>query len=192
MRFKRCKKCGKNFENTRRGAYLCLECSAASRKEHYIKNRTCLVCGGAFPGPPAARYCPSCRDDHLRELQSKCKRANTTRPIGSKDICIRCGAQYIVTGSSQKWCKSCAAEGRKEAQHAYARAYRAAHKAHIAAYAAAMRVDNKSCVICGRAFGGRGPAVTCSDACAREQLHRRRMKARLKKASTPEEKEAKH
>lgn len=173
MRIRCCKRCSKAFETERRSVYVCPECSSTSHRDTIIRDRTCLICGAVFQSTPNAKYCPTCRVEKQRENNVKNKRNGVARPIGSEDICIRCGSRYIVTGSAQKWCKACSAEGHKEVQRAYHSAYRTSHKEQIAAYAALMRENIKYCVVCGKVFGGRGPSVTCSDECAAIQLQRR-------------------
>ena len=187
MRIRHCKKCGITFATDRRKVYLCPACSSVAFREHYIKDRICIVCKKTFPGNPSSKYCPACLVDHKREMNRKFKRTGMGRPIGSEDICISCGSKYIVTGSKQKWCKACAASAAKAARRAYDRKYRESNREYIDSYYAAMRVDSKACVVCGRPFGGRGPTVTCSDACAKEQLRIRQKRARAnskEKAST--------
>lgn len=182
MRIRHCNRCGKSYQSKSREwwVYRCPECSEASHRENYIRPRSCTVCGQVFDGTPAAKYCPSCRADKKRERDAG-SRGRKTRALGSTDICVRCGESYTVTGPNQKRCPACAEAGAKEAKKQHAKGYRQAHKEQIAAYAAAMRQDSKVCVVCGAVFGGRGPAVTCSEACAKEQLRRRKRRAREKK-----------
>lgn len=185
MRIRVCKRCEKHFEVEGRTVNYCPECSETVRREGYIKPRKCKICGVVFQGNPRAEYCAACLPEHRRQMNAKRRRVGTSRPIGSEDICLNCGQRYTVTSGTQKWCKDCAPACRRDANLACWARWRGAHKEAIAAHAREMRADIKACVVCGAAFGGRGPSVTCSDACAGEQLRRRKRANRKRKENDP-------
>lgn len=189
MRTKKCHRCDEPFSPEGRNwqAHLCLACAQAARKENYIKSRRCIVCGATFIGTPRSKYCSTCRRDVQREQKSRNKRRGSARALGSTDICLRCGNQYTVTGSQQKWCRTCSETARAEAQKAYAQRYRDTHREQIAAHARACRANSKVCVVCGAVFDGRGPAVTCSEECAHAQLLRRKRASRAARKAAAKE-----
>lgn len=72
-----------------------------------IYDRICRTCGVSFPGGPRAWYCPDCRLERRRISDRKRKKEGTIRPLGSKDICQNCGAEYTVESGLQKYCPTC-------------------------------------------------------------------------------------
>lgn len=176
MRRKQCKRCGAVFDSDKEEAYLCPACALQTKRESVVRPRTCHQCGAVFDGGPRAWYCPACRDERRRAQSREWKKRKTVRKLGSIDHCVRCGAEYIVEGGLQKYCKACAAEAVSEVTRPKKRAYNQAHKDTLYPHKAAMRSYNKVCVVCGKIFDDGTPTVTCSEACAREQ--RRRNQAR--------------
>lgn len=71
-----------------------------------ILQRKCRECNQQFEGGPRAYYCTRCRVDRKRE-QIKKSKETIGRKMGSKDLCERCGKQYIVTAALQRFCKPC-------------------------------------------------------------------------------------
>lgn len=70
----------------------------------------CAICGEEFSGSYKSKYCPKCRKNGrvracLNRLQST--PPHLVRKLGSMDICERCGSQYTVVGSTQKYCPEC-------------------------------------------------------------------------------------
>lgn len=88
----------------------------------------------------------------------------TARPIGSTDVCVRCGAEYVVNSARHRYCKSCAAEAVAETVRAQKRTYGAAHRDSDARKES--RKTETVCIICGATFRATNAAVTCSPACA--------------------------
>lgn len=75
--------------------------------EPMIKDCICKACGGTFRGGPRAWYCPDCsaRHQYLNcQAYKQRKKQGSVRTLGSKDICIVCGAEYTVNGGKQKYC----------------------------------------------------------------------------------------
>lgn len=173
MRIRVCKKCGRQYKTDRPDTYLCPDCSAAYRKTAPIGNRICRQCGINFPGGPRAWYCPSCRLERSREADRRHKRMGTSRPIGSTDICKRCGKEYTVEGCRQMYCKDCAEIAVKEKVRTHKREYNSENREHLNENKKAMRSNRNVCVICGSVFDADLPTVTCSDACA-DQLRKLR------------------
>lgn len=77
-----------------------------------MRDRICRQCGATFKGGPRAWYCPACRIERHRETLRGFK---ANRPLGSTDICLICGNEYIVKAGRQKYCPDCAAEQLREA-----------------------------------------------------------------------------
>lgn len=168
MRRRACRKCGKEYQTDRPGTYLCPTCSEASRKAAPIRDRVCQECGVTFRGGPRAWYCPTCRTERRREADRRHKKNGATRPIGSTGRCERCGAEYTVNGSRQRYCKDCADIAVKEAIKPHKQKYNAANRERMAEYKRIMRQNRKICAVCGRVFDADTVTVTCSEACAKE------------------------
>lgn len=91
-------------------------------------------CGATFAGGPRAWYCPACRAVRQAETDRRYKaraRRGETRPLGSQDICARCGETYTVTGGLQRYCPACAPLAVAEIDRAQGLAYYAANKDQI-------------------------------------------------------------
>lgn len=181
MRLRKCKRCGKPYETDRPDTYLCPACSAASKLESVVRDRTCRQCGATFRGGPRAWYCPTCREERRREASRRYHRTGTSRPLGSIDRCTICGAEYIVDGSRQRYCKHCADAATQAATRARSLEYNAEHRDELNAHKQAMRKDRKVCVICGSVFDSGLPSVTCSAACAAELRSRRQQEADIRR-----------
>lgn len=206
MRAKKCKHCGTLFETDKQGAYLCPECALASRQASHYRERVCIDCGKPFMGYPASRRCEVCAAERKRQVDREYKKRGPARPIGSTDICQKCGKPYIVSGGAQKYCKDCAEEAVRDKVRAAKQKYMAEYMTddRIAAKEA-NRTNNKVCLICGAVFDDGQPSVTCSPECNRELKKRQhdksasrpefiqRQKARQKQrwaSMTPEQREA--
>lgn len=166
MRLRKCKKCGRPFEADTPDTVLCPECSIAYFKSATVRDRVCRQCGITFSGGPRAWYCPSCRTDRRREADRKQKRSGAARPLGSTDICKRCGNEYIVESGRQMYCKDCADIAVSETVRAHKREYNHENKVRLNARKHYMRSNRNICVVCGNVFDPDTPTVTCSDACA--------------------------
>ena len=166
MRLRNCKRCGKPYETERPGTIFCPACSEAYHKSAPVRNRVCRQCGATFTGGPRAWYCPSCREDRRREADKQRKTAGTARPLGSTDICKRCGKAYIVSNGRQMYCNDCADIAVKEKVRAHKREYYAENSDALNDHKREVRVDRKVCIICGSVFDADTPTVTCSPACA--------------------------
>lgn len=163
MRLKQCTKCGKSFQTDNTFQAMCDECLAASKKST-LATRTCRQCGVKFTGGPRAWYCPECRESRVKEQRKQCRKNGPKRPIGSTDKCVVCGAEYIVVGPNQRYCKSCAEEATREADRKAGIAYYY-EKDYNKTRSTRGRHGTKLCVICGKPFSGRGVSVVCSDEC---------------------------
>lgn len=186
-----CQTCGSTFDGDNT-AVTCPECVKKLRSTS-LGTRVCVVCGVSFLGGPSAKYCPTCRLEIARQRDrehKRKKRAGAVRPLGSEDICIRCGKKYTVNAGLQKYCPDCSAEAIRENDRKKSIEWNRANvnmKEKIAQRhkAAAPEV----CVVCGKEFiPGSGSPKTCSKECAEilrkkynqdyEKAHRNKRNAR--------------
>ena len=186
MRQKACKHCGRTFEPATKYTYLCPECHAAAKASGVVLDRTCRQCGATFQGGPRAWYCPSCRADRRREQDRKRSKSGTARPIGSTDLCVKCGGEYIVASGRQKYCPNCAAQAVNQTVKTHKRQYAADRKDKITEYKAAMTSNRHVCIICGKVFDSDLPVVTCSVAC--DKIRRQRNQKRADGKRSPRRK----
>ncbi len=119
----KCHKCGSIFDTESYTAILCPHCSRQARENSTLRTCICRECGTEFEGGPRAWYCPECRLERKRESLRCFRKNGPARPLGTTDICVRCGKQYIVTGWRQKYCPDCSADGTKEAVRPHKRRY---------------------------------------------------------------------
>lgn len=97
----------------------------------------------------------------------------TTRLIGSTAYCEACGAPYIVSSGSQRYCPACAPVKLREAANALSAAWNRAHTTPEERRNARQRYTAPiECVICGRLFIPDSDTLTCSKSCS-EDLARR-------------------
>jgi len=138
-------------------------------------------------GYPKSKRCPSCQSDVNRKRGAAFHREGAARKIGSTDICQRCGAEYIVEGGMQRYCKACAPTAVRENVLKQKRRYAAENAGRVAPKKAANRSYNKVCTICGKVFDADTPTVTCSPACAEKLRYLRQADAdfRRGKRKTP-------
>lgn len=120
---KTCAVCGKPLP-PRRFQFCSDECQRAAANQrrnaltpgrHGPKPKTiiCPDCGREVQVYSKSYRCPDCqREADARALAEfrKRKAAGKTRPIGSMDLCQRCGQPYAVESGMQKYCKACAGE----------------------------------------------------------------------------------
>lgn len=181
MRLRNCKRCGKHYATDRPDTYLCPACSAAAKREAVVRDRICRQCGAVFPGGPRAWYCPACRAERKQDAERRYRRTGPSRPLGSTDICKRCGGEYVVESGRQVYCNRCAEIAVHETVLAHKRVYAAENSDIMAAYKQAMRTDRKVCLICGNVFDADTATVTCSASCAAELRRRRQQEADLRR-----------
>lgn len=167
MRRKACKHCGKEFETDKQGAYLCPDCALKSRRDSVLRSRICTVCGASFIGFPKSKRCPNCQAEETRKRRAIYRRNGASRPLGSTDTCLCCGAEYIVEGGTQKYCKECAQSAMLNNTRKRKREYNRANAAIFASAKAENRKYNKICLVCGKVFDANTATVTCSEDCAK-------------------------
>lgn len=165
-----CIRCGAEFPPGRQTA-VCEACAAASRHAPTLVRRTCVVCGTAIIGGPTVKYCARCRAEKRREIDARRKRLGPTRPLGSIDKCVECGAEYVVRSGAQRCCSACA-------PIVYARkiAARKAARYYAGEIVRAPRKPRYRCTECGQLIPPeRLPRCTCSDECelARARAYQR-------------------
>lgn len=146
---------------------MCPDCAKATKADTVIRDRVCRQCGASFPGGPRAWYCPACRRERKLAADREEKRHGSARKIGSTDLCVQCGSEYIVTSGRQMYCPACkdsaTAAAIRPIKREYAKTY-AAKRAEIRQSAK----HHKICVVCGELIAIDSPTVTCSDDCAKE------------------------
>lgn len=194
MRLIKCKGCGQIVRASGEQSY-CDTCRREAKRQTVIRERICQSCGATFDGGPRAWYCPDCRRDRRREADRQAKQrkaAGQTRTIGSTDICVRCGAEYTVEGSNQRYCPGCATAAVNEAERQHKRIYMTDRKAEAFASKMERRTDRRVCVVCGKPFTSSDPWAVCSPECnaIRRQEWQRRADAKRhprkrKKEETP-------
>ena len=166
MRLHRCKECGINFETTKVDAHLCPDCAKKSKASTHSRPRTCRTCGAVFMGGPRAWFCPECRHERkLQQSRDHKKRGGPARQLGSIDLCVRCGAEYVVCSGLQKYCPVCADIAVKEVTAPKKREYMAARAEEYNRTRKKKRKDRKVCVVCGKPFSPGTATVTCSEEC---------------------------
>ena len=150
MRTRKCQLCGKLFRPDGQYVLYCPECRPKARAATVIRDRTCAICGAVFPGGPAAKYCPSCKIEPKRKRDREHKRRGTLRPIGSADICEKCGKEYTVTGGKQKYCPACSAEAIAETVRGKKRVYSAENHDVLRQKYKEKRLKSFPCAVCGK------------------------------------------
>lgn len=185
-----CKRCGGEFQPPRKDRFFCDECLKVIKSESVVRQRTCQTCGKAFPGGPRAFYCPDCRAERKKASNAAYHRkGGAERPLGSTDICTRCGKEYTVNSGKQRYCPDCAEIAIKEKimpkKAEYTAAYRAAHPEQRAELLANSR--RAECPICGRMFAPYRLQKYCSTECSKEAEERSRAEYALRtgKRKTP-------
>nr|DAP64427.1 MAG TPA: Thaumarchaeal output domain 1 [Caudoviricetes sp.] len=161
-----CRMCGKPFAAEKTEAVYCPDCSPKARAATVIRERTCMDCGAVFPGGPRARRCPDCRKTASREATRKYRASGgASRPLGSGDLCERCGAPYVVKSSRQRYCKACSATAVAEKIAPMKRAYNRQNAERLDGIARERKTGIRLCAVCGAPIMGSTPSNTCSDAC---------------------------
>lgn len=170
-----CRRCGKPFAPETVNQTMCPECRLEARRASYRRERTCQDCGQTFLGVPCQRRCPRCQAAADAEHNRAHKRTGPRRPLGSIDICERCGKEYVVQSGAQRYCAACGPIARAENERTKKRREKAEERAAgIPTFHAPIVTV---CAVCGRPFHAkRYRATTCSPECKRE-LDRRQQKA---------------
>ena len=153
-----------------------------------VKPRVCQQCGATFEGGPRAMYCPACRLVRRREADKRfrAKGRKADRPLGSIDLCARCGREYIVNSSHQKYCPSCAPHAIREADRASSRAWNQAHKETLYQAKNEKRRKKRYCIICGALITAKTATITCDDPeCKRERARQRDRAAYARRMGLP-------
>lgn len=99
-----------------------------------IRKRVCRSCGVKFDGGPRAWYCPTCREERKKKAQSEYKqraKMGSSRKIGEVYKCEICGADYILEGGLQRFCKKCAPIHLKEVENAQSKEWNRTHPEEI-------------------------------------------------------------
>lgn len=189
VRTKKCKRCGKMIFVEKSEIYLCRTCADAARKNGTFRERECIDCGEMFWGYPKSKRCPSCQWAANLASKREYKKRGPMRSLGSADHCARCGAEYVVMSSRQRYCKDCAAAATAENIRRDKREYNASRPDIVDKVREAGK-GGKVCAVCGGAVPAGTASVTCSPTCAAEHLRRRRARAdakrgRQKQTKTP-------
>ena len=168
---KACKYCGQQY-NGCPGSSACPEC-ADKVKRNTVLPRVCRECGRTFPGGPRAWFCPGCRAERRKAQNAEHYRRGTSRPLGSTDKCVVCGADYVVSNARQKYCPSCAAEAVREKDRSQSLDW--SKKNTTPARRREVRNNSTAeipCCICGKMFKPTYSSKTCSKACSVELARR--------------------
>ena len=175
MRKLSCKRCGAAFETDKRSAYLCPDCRLAAKRESVLRERVCIDCGAVFVGDPKSKRCPDCRLSARRKNDAAYHRNSAARPIGSTDLCEKCGQPYIVNSGRQRYCKDCApasvSANVRDAKRIYAKDY----AVRLGDSRSDIRRRSKICLFCGAVFQPGTTRVTCSPECE-DKLRKQRQK----------------
>lgn len=182
-----CAVCGKPLP-PRRFTYCSDVCSriatnqrkrALSTDRHGPKPKTiiCPDCGMEAQVYSKSYRCPECQaaaNARANAEFKKRKAAGKTRPIGSTDICQRCGQLYTVESGLQKYCDACATIALQE--HNRAAGLAAYHKKYDGAPEQREQRNIKrrlpryspiQCRVCGREFiPETNRSAFCSPKCA--------------------------
>ena len=155
-----------------------------------IQNRICRSCGRSFEGGPRAYYCAECRRERQRaswrEHARKKRQGMVDRPLGSIDKCDRCGKEYIVVGSNQRFCEDCQIPHRLEYDYKRAKPkYEQNKHWYNPVRNERRRVNPIPCRICGTLFQPSGQQVVCGKEECKQENQRRVKQAYLMKKKTP-------
>lgn len=136
---------------------------------------TCVTCGAAIYRPIKCIRCESCQAEVNRQRNAICHSKGAKRPLGSIDICQRCGQEYIVEGGMQKYCKSCSHIATQKSIREHKRDYMADMRADPVkgeAIKQGKRVVPRiiPCSRCGKPFETKTRAAYCSDACRKAAI----------------------
>ena len=154
-----------------------------------LQDRICRQCGRSFTGGPRAWYCPDCRKVRARRQQRE-RKCIARRPLGSMDICQRCGKPYTVTSSNQKYCPACQPIHAREYDRKTSLEFYQQHADKINPKRYVRRkVKQKICIICGKPFDPHGvPCKTCSEEC--RAIRRREIQRKADAKRSPRKRKA--
>lgn len=163
-----CQVCGNPFYGSPDCNY-CPSCARAKKLDTVVKIRICQDCGVEFFGGPRAKRCPNCARKAQQEVNRRCKKSGTKRPLGSVDKCVICGKEYTVVSGRQKYCSDvCQRKGVLEWQREYKRGYNKASGQDVKKQERRKQAQ-KICVYCLRSFTSSTSTNVCSDYCRKEQ-----------------------
>lgn len=142
-----------------------------------LQQRKCTVCESLFIGGPRAFYCQSCRREIYLDRQKEYNRRRkngTTRKLGSIDKCERCGKDYTIIGSLQRFCSECKPIHYKEYDRVTSLKFYHKYKHKINPIRnEKRRIGLIKCVECGKLFDPQGTCRRyCSKECKRKRLNR--------------------
>lgn len=137
--------------------------------------RTCPDCGQSYQGHIKSVRCPACQAEADRQHNAEYARrklSGHTRPIGSTDLCERCGQPYTVASGLQRYCPACAPaavlDNVRAAAASRTRAAYASPEAREEKNAKRRKPWNtpRPCAHCGEIFFPSQPRQQlCSEAC---------------------------
>lgn len=134
-----------------------------------IQDRVCRECGRSFEGGPRSYYCPYCRAERKKKASRECKareRAGITRKIGSIDRCERCGKEYQIKGSLQRFCADCKPIHTLEYDRQTSLLFYYENKDRInPPRKIKRRKRGNTCAWCGKVFDPINGNTTCSNEC---------------------------
>ena len=148
------------------------------KKEKLYREKACIDCGLVVRMHIRSKRCRACQDaadNRNEQAYRKARAAGNIRPIGSVDLCQKCGMEYTVCSGAQRYCPDCAGDAVAENVRALARGRYA--KAYATPEAKEARQEKRRtdwqgvryCLECGAAFTPAHPRqVCCSNGC-REQ-----------------------
>lgn len=172
-----CKNCGKIFFGNI-DSLMCPECAKISRKQNVIRTRICIDCGRSFEGGPRAKRCPECRNIATSENKKRHIKSGTVRALGSIDICVLCGHEYIVNSGRQKYCPAC----RQKAMLKWQRDHKAENSYEAYKKKQERRKQRKKvCAYCLRTFWVNTSSNLCSNYCRSQQKRMNQYKADIKR-----------
>lgn len=181
MRQRICKRCGAVFRAEAYQRY-CPDCRHAIKSDSVLRPRTCSSCGTVFPGYPRSRYCPECAAQRKRESTKAYHRTGASRPIGSTDLCEKCGSAYTVQSARQRYCPDCSPSAVRYSVNARKRAYMAEHSADNSGRKKQLNTDSLVCSVCGKTFTANTATNVCSEECAAERNRIQQKKADTKRS----------
>lgn len=186
--------------------YCCDSCAAEGKRRHkkppahrrhdtqIYYQRPCQDCGLVVDMHIKSKRCPACQHaaDLLHDAEHKrAKAAGHTRHLGDCYPCERCGDLYVLIGSQQRYCKSCASTATRANVRAIKREERRAALAdpdyrarRNIARRSSWQSQTRACAICNTAFTPPNPRrQTCSDSCQTALRKQQQHDADLKRSA---------
>ena len=84
------------------------------KREGATCEKACPTCGKTFTGFVGQTYCSACAASVDAGRHRDYYYNGPPRPIGSKQICEKCGKPYVITGSRQRFCPNCSPHLRRK------------------------------------------------------------------------------